>query len=58
MLRIQRSENGEVVFTISGRLDVEHIPELETLIAMEGRDRRISLDLRDMILQVRTVSTF
>ena len=32
MLRIQRSANGEVVFTLSGQMDEEPIAELETLI--------------------------
>jgi anti-anti-sigma regulatory factor len=50
MFRIHRSQNGEVVFTISGRLDAEHIAELETLIGAEGKDRRIVLDLKDMTL--------
>ncbi len=43
MFRIHRPENEEVIFTISGRLDAEHIAELETLIAAEGKDRRIIL---------------
>ena len=50
MFRIHRSENGEVIFTISGRLDAEHIAELETLIAAETKGRRIILDLKDMTL--------
>ena len=50
MLRIHRKANGEVVFTLSGQLDQEHVPELEALIAAEGKDRRIILDLRDMTL--------
>jgi anti-anti-sigma regulatory factor len=50
MLRIQRTANGEVVFTLSGRIDKEHVPELEALIAAEGKDRRIILDLKDMTL--------
>jgi anti-anti-sigma regulatory factor len=50
MLRIHRKENGEVVFTISGQIDEEHIAELEGLIAAEGKDRRIILDLKDMTL--------
>jgi hypothetical protein len=50
MLRIHREENGEVVFTISGQIDKEHIAELEALIAAEGKDRRITLDLKDMTL--------
>jgi hypothetical protein len=50
MFRIHRSENGEVAFAISGRLEAEHIAELEKLIAAETKGRRISLDLKDMTL--------
>ena len=50
MLRIHKKANGEVLFTLSGRIDKEHIAELETLIAAEGNDRRVVLDLRDMTL--------
>ncbi len=50
MLRIQKKANGEVLFTLSGRIDKEHIAELETLIAAEGQNRRITLDLKDMTL--------
>jgi hypothetical protein len=39
-----------VVFTLIGRLDVEHIAELERLIAAEGNNRSIILDLKDMTL--------
>ena len=38
MLRIHRKTNGEVVFTLSGRIDKENIAELEALIAAEGKD--------------------
>jgi len=37
MLRIQRSANGEVVFKLSGRLDKDHIVELEILIGAEAK---------------------
>lgn len=50
MLRIQRTANGDVVFTLSGRIDKEHIAELEALLEAEGKDRRIILDLKDMTL--------
>ncbi len=50
MLRIQRTANGDVVFTLSGRIDKEHIAELEALIAAEGKDRRVVLDLKDLTL--------
>jgi anti-anti-sigma regulatory factor len=50
MFRIHRSANGEVIFTISGRLDAELIAELGTLLAAETKGRRIILDLKDMTL--------
>ena len=50
MLRIQRSENGEVVFTLSGQMDEEPIAELETLISSEVNGRPIILDLKDLTL--------
>jgi anti-anti-sigma regulatory factor len=50
LLRIQRKANGDVVFTLSGRIDKENIAELEALIGAEGKDRRIVLDLKDMTL--------
>ena len=50
MLRIQRTANGDVVFTVSGRIDKENVAELEALVGAEGKDRRIVLDLKDMTL--------
>jgi len=50
MLRIQRSANGEVVFTLSGQMDEDPIAELETLISSEANGRRIALDLKDLTL--------
>jgi anti-anti-sigma regulatory factor len=50
MLRIQRSVNGEVVFTLSGEMDQEPIAELETLINSEAHGTRIILDLKDVTL--------
>ena len=50
MLRIQRKANGDVVFTLSGRIDNEHVAELEKLVAAEGTDRQIIFDLKDLIL--------
>ena len=58
MLRIQRSENGQVVFTLSGRMDEEDIPELETLIRSEANGRRIVLDLKDLTLVGRDAISF
>jgi len=50
MLRIHRKANSEVVFSLSGRIDKGDVAELETLIAAEGKNRRIILDLKDMTL--------
>lgn len=50
MLRIHRKENGEVFFTLSGRIDKEDIAELEALMAAEEKGRHIILDLKDMTL--------
>jgi anti-anti-sigma regulatory factor len=50
MLRIGRKANGDVIFALSGRIDKEHIAELEALIAAEGKDRRIVLDLKELTL--------
>lgn len=58
LLRIHRTEDGDVVFTLSGRIDRENIAELEALIAAEGKDRRIVLDLRDMTLTGQDGITF
>ena len=50
MLRICRSSNGEVHFALSGRLDKEHVVELESLIGAEEKGRRIVIDLKDVVL--------
>jgi len=50
MLRIRTSANGQVVFTLSGRMDEEDISELETLIRSEVKGRPIVLDLKDVTL--------
>jgi anti-anti-sigma regulatory factor len=58
MLRIQRSENGEVIFTLSGQMDEEPIAELERLINSERNGRRIVLDLKDLTLVNENAITF
>jgi len=50
MLRIQREANSHVVLRISGRLDRENLGELQSLIELEGADRQIVLDLRELML--------
>ncbi len=58
MLKIQRTTNGEVVFTLSGRLDGENIGGLHTLFGTEAEGRRIALDLRDLTLVDRDAVRF
>ncbi len=48
MLKITRAANGEVVFTVSGRLDRENLAELKTLFSSEASGRRITLDLKEL----------
>jgi anti-anti-sigma regulatory factor len=50
MLKIRRSANGEVVFTLSGRMDHESTAELENLIGAETKNQRIVLNLKDLTL--------
>ena len=50
MLKITREAKGEVVFTLSGRMDAENIAELKALFSAEAKDRRVVLDLRDLTL--------
>ncbi len=58
MLKIQRSSNGQVVFTVSGQMDEEDIGELEVLLRSEKHDRRIVLDLKDLTLAGRAAINF
>lgn len=50
MLKITRAANGEVVFTLSGRMNRENLGELETLVSEEAKGLRIVLDLKDLTL--------
>jgi hypothetical protein len=58
MLKIHRKANGDVVFSVCGRLDKEHLAEFAALIEAEGKARRIVLDLKDMTLTGQEGITF
>ena len=58
MLKIQRVANGQVVFTLSGRMDADNLPELEELIESEARGRCIVLELNDLTLVDRDAVRF
>jgi len=55
MRKIQRRGNGEVVFTVSGRLEEGTISELSALLSAEPADRILALDLKDVVLVDRDV---
>jgi anti-anti-sigma regulatory factor len=50
MLRIQRSANGRVVFTLSGRIEAEDVKEARTTARLETAGQQLVLDLRDVTL--------
>jgi anti-anti-sigma regulatory factor len=50
MLRIQRTENSDVVFTISGRLQADNVGELSALLVADQGGRTRVLDLKDVVL--------
>jgi hypothetical protein len=58
MLKIQRAANGEVVFTVSGRLDADNVCELSALLAAEPAGRPVVLDLKDLVLVDRDAVRF
>jgi len=58
MLKIERSGNGRVVFTLSGRIEVEDVAELQRLFAVEEFERHLVLDLKDVTLVDRDAVKF
>ena len=58
MLRIQRSVNGEVMFTISGRIQTEDIEQLRQLLAAETSEQLLIFDLQDVTLVNQEAVTF
>jgi anti-anti-sigma regulatory factor len=58
MLKITRAANGEVVWTLSGRMDAENVIELKSLFKSEAAGRRIVLDLTDLTLVDREAVRF
>ena len=53
LLKIQRTMDRTVVFTISGRLDVENVSELCQLIDAEPAGAVVVLDFTDLVLADR-----
>jgi anti-anti-sigma regulatory factor len=59
-LRIQRSDDepGWVIFTLTGRIQAEQLPELEDLLKAELNDQHLMLDLKDVKLVDRDAVRF
>ena len=58
MLRIERITNGQVVFTLSGRMQTEDIEHVQQLLVVETRGQAVMLDLRDVTLVNQDAVTF
>ncbi len=58
MLRIQRSSDGVVVLSLSGRIEAPDVLELERLLNLEAAGERIALDLREITLVDRDAVPF
>jgi hypothetical protein len=58
MLRIERSANGQVVFTLSGRMQSEDIEQVQQLLMIETPGQPVMFDLRDVTLVNQDVVGF
>ena len=58
MLRIERTANGQVVFTLSGRMQTEDIAQVQQLVVVETPGHPLVLDLRDVTLVNQEAVTF
>jgi len=58
MLKIQRTANGDVVFTVSGRLVADNAIELSAVLAAESTGGALVLDLKDLVLVDRDTVRF
>jgi hypothetical protein len=58
MLRIERSENGQVVFRLSGRMQREDIEQFQQLLTVETPGEPVMFDLRHVTLVNQDAVTF
>ena len=58
MLKIKRSTNGKIVFTLSGRIEPEDVGELQRLLDLELSASDLALDLKDVTLVDREAVKF
>ena len=58
MLRIERTANGQVVFTLSGRIQTEEIEQVQQLLIVESPGRPLVFDLAYVTLVNQDAVTF
>ena len=58
MLRIERAANGQVVFTLSGRMQTENIEQVQQLLVVETPGQPVMFDLLDVTLVNQDAVTF
>jgi len=58
MLRIERSANGQVVFTVSGRMQTEDVEQFRQLLIVEVPGQQLILNLQDVTLVNLDAVTF
>jgi hypothetical protein len=58
MLRIEKSANGPVVFTLSGRMQTEDIEQVQQLLDVEAPGQRLVFNLGDVMLVNQDAVTF
>ena len=58
MFRIRKGGNGQVVFTLSGRIEADHLVEIQQQLARETGTRSVVLDLKDVTLVNQSVVEF
>ena len=58
MLRIQRSSDQGVIFSLSGHIEMEDVEELRRLMSLEEAGQGIVLDLQDITLVDRDAVKF
>jgi hypothetical protein len=58
MLRIERSANGQVRFTLSGRMQTEDVEQVQQLLDVETPGHGVVFNLRDVMLVNQDAVTF
>ena len=58
MLKIQRVENRNVIFSLIGRLDLGKIADIKKLFASEPKGSHFALDLKELTLVDREAVIF